>query len=76
MRSGKAELATAFETDSMNYKILYSVLKTEITEASSMISQAKSHYTPLQKGSFAEFVESWSHSASALLASSCQNVQN
>jgi len=76
MRSGKAELTTAFEIDSMNYKILYPVLKTEIIEASSMISQAKSHYTPLQKGSFAEFVESWSHSASALLASSCQNVQN
>ena len=48
MRSGKAELTTAFEIESMNYKNLYPILKTEIIEASSMISQAKSHYTPLQ----------------------------
>ena len=33
----------------MNYKIVYPILKTEIIEASSMISQAKSHYTPHQR---------------------------
>jgi len=33
----------------MNYKILYPILKTEITEASSVTFQAKSHYTPLQR---------------------------
>lgn len=42
-------MTTAFEIESMNYKILYPILKTEITEASSMISQAKSHYMPLQR---------------------------
>jgi len=49
MRSGKAELTTAFENESINYKILYPILKTDITEASSMISQAKFHYTPLHR---------------------------
>jgi hypothetical protein len=41
-------LTTTFEIDSMNYKILYPILKTEIIEASPMISHTKSHYTPLQ----------------------------
>jgi hypothetical protein len=70
-------LRIASENESMNYNILYPIIKTEITEASFMNFSSQISLDTSPKSFFLlNLLNHGDHSASALLVSSCHNAQN